>query len=115
MTHLHVEHIWSQDRRSLVYRLRGILGESSYSFEFGEEIRRQLKEGPERVVLNLEHVEYITSTGVGVVAAAFTSAKRANKSFVLCAVPRAVRRVLDICGILDVVRAYDTEAEALRA
>ncbi len=114
MSHLDVEHISSQDGKSLVYRLSGILGESTYSYEFGEELRQRVKDGPERVVLNLEHLEYITSAGVGVIAAAFTSARNANRTLVLASVPPKVRRVLDICGILDVVQAYDTEAAAVQ-
>ncbi len=114
MRQLQVEHISSQDGRSLVYRLRGVLGESTYSYEFGEELRQRLKDGPQRVVLNLEQLEYITSAGVGIIAAAFTSARRTDKTLVLAGVPKHVRRVLDICGILDVLKAYDTEAEATR-
>jgi anti-anti-sigma factor len=115
MSHLHVEHISSQDGRSLVYRLSGVLGESSYSYDFSEELRNRLKDGPDRIVLNLENLEYITSSGVGIIAAGFTSAMRSEKQFVLCSVPKKVRRVLDICGILDVVKAYDTEDGALNA
>ena len=115
MTHLNVDSHLSDDGKSLVYRLSGVLGESSYSFEFGEELRGKLKDGPDGVVLNLQDLEYITSSGVGIIASAFTSARRAEKTFVLAAIPQKVRRVLDICGILDVVQAYDSESEALSA
>jgi len=115
MDHLQVEHITSQDGKSLVYRLRGVLGESSYSFDFSDELRERLKDGPEKIVLDLEHLEYITSAGVGVIAAGFTSATRSGKRLVLCAIPKKVERVLDICGILDVVPCYASEAAALEA
>ncbi|MFV1958912.1 MAG: STAS domain-containing protein [Planctomycetota bacterium] len=115
MGHLQVEHITSQDGKSLVYRLRGVLGESSYSFDFADELRERLEDGPERIILDLENLEYITSSGVGVIAAGYTSATRAGKRFVLCAVPKSVRRVLDICGILDVVPCFESEAAALEA
>ena len=39
MSELEVEHITRQDGKTLVYRLRGVLGESTYSFEFLEELR----------------------------------------------------------------------------
>ena len=115
MTHLHVEHITSQDGKSLIYRLRGVLGESSYSYEFSDDMRKSVKDGPEKVILNLEHLEYITSAGVGVIAAGYTSAQRAEKQMLLCNVTPKVRRVLEICGILDVVKAYETEQDALNA
>ena len=79
MTHLHVEHITSQDGKSLIYRLRGVLGESTYSYDFSDDMRKSVKDGPEKVILNLEKLEYITSAGVGVIAAGFTSAQRADE------------------------------------
>ncbi len=112
MSSLQVEHITRQDGKTFVYRLRGVLGESTYSFEFLEELRRQVKEGPERIVLNLQELEYITSSGVGVIAAAYTSARRAGKRLCLAAVPSKVQRVLDICGVFDAVDHYDSEDEA---
>ena len=115
MSHLSVEHITTQDGKCLIYRLSGVLGESSYSFEFGEELRQRLKDGPDRVILNLENLEYITSSGVGIIAASDTSAKNAEKVFVLSNVPKKVRRVLDICGILDVIAVHETEEQASSA
>jgi anti-sigma B factor antagonist len=114
MNHLNVESATAEGGRVQVYRLSGVLGESSYSYEFGEQLRGSFKEGPTLVVLNLQNLEYITSAGVGVIASSFTSARRAEKNFVLACVPAKVRRVLDICGILDVVKAYDDEAEAIK-
>lgn len=114
MSGLQVEHITRQDGNTFVYRLRGVLGESTYSFEFLEELRRQVKQGPDRIVLNLEHLEYITSSGVGVIAAAYTSARRAGKVFCLAAVPPKVRRVLEICGVFDTIDHYQSEDEAAR-
>ena len=112
MTHLEVEHITRQDGKTVVYRLRGVLGESTYSFDFLEELRRQVRAGPDRIVLDLSGLEYITSSGVGVVAAAYTSARRAEKRLCLAAVPPKVQRVLDICGVFDAVDHFDTEDEA---
>ncbi len=115
MSGLQVEHVTLQDGKTLVYRLRGILGESTYSFEFLEEIRRKVKEGATRIILNLEQLEYITSSGVGVIAAAYTSARRAERAFALVSVPKRVRRVLDICGVFDAVADFGSEEEAVSA
>ena len=112
MSGLQVEHISRQDGKALVYRLRGVLGESSYSYEFLEELRRQVREGPSLIVLNLEGLDYITSSGVGVVAAAYTSAIRAKKGFALVGVKPPVQRVLDICGVFSNVDHFETEDEA---
>jgi anti-anti-sigma factor len=115
MSQLSVEHIARQDGRTLVYRMRGVLGESEYSFELLEEVRRQMREGPERVVFNLEQLEYITSTGVGVIAASLASARRNERGFALCGVPPQVQRVLEIAFIWPALEHFATEDEAVAA
>lgn len=112
MTHLTVSSDEPEGGAFKVYRLSGVLGESSYSFEFSDTLRAALKEGPPLVILNLQDLEYITSAGVGVIASSYTSAKNAGRNLVLACVPTKVRRVLDICGLLDVVQAFETEDEA---
>jgi anti-anti-sigma factor len=115
MSTLHIEHITRPDGQALIYRLRGVLGESGYSYDFLEELRRQVHEGPPRIVLNLEHLEYATSSGVGVIAAAYTSARKAKKTLTLVAAPPVVRRVLEICGLLAVIPHYASEEDACQA
>ena len=115
MTQLSVEHIARQDGRTLVYRLRGVLGESAYSFDLLEEVRRQMREGPERIVFNLEHLEYITSTGVGVIAASLASARRNERVFAVSGCPPQIQKVLEIAYIWPVLDHYATEDEAVAA
>jgi anti-anti-sigma factor len=115
MTNLNVDKVPSPDGKTLVYRMKGALGETHFAYDLVEEMRQAYQAGTERVVLNLSKLDYITSSGVGIIAAGFTSARRAEKKFFLVGIPKKVRHVLDITGILDVVKHFDTEEQALAA
>jgi anti-anti-sigma factor len=99
----------------LVYRLKGLLTNAPESYEFLEEVRRRLREESPRAVLNLQGVERITSGGVGIIAACFTSAINAEGKLVLAAVPKPVELILNIVCLLQVVESFATEGEAIAA
>jgi len=99
----------------LVYRLHGLLTNAHETYEFLEELRRRLREESPRAVLNLAGVERITSGGVGIIAASYTSAINAEGKLALAAVPRPVETILNIVCLLKVVPNCATEAEAIAA
>jgi len=99
----------------LVYRLSGLLTSSHETYEFLEDLRRRLREEAPRAVLNLEGLERITSGGVGIIAACYTSAVNAGGRLVLAAVPKPVETILNIVHLLNVIESFPTEREALQA
>jgi anti-anti-sigma factor len=115
MGNLKVEKIESPDGKSLVYRMEGSLGETHFAYDLVEEMRKAYQDGKERIVLNLSRLDYVTSAGVGIIAAGYTSSQRAKRKFFLVGVTPRVKRVLDITGILGVVEQFDTEERALAA
>jgi anti-anti-sigma factor len=99
----------------LVYRLKGLLTNAPETYAFLEELRERLREESPRAVLNLAGVERITSGGVGIIAACFTSAVNAGGRLVLAAVPKSVETVLNIVCLLNVVEGHATEDAAIAA
>ena len=99
----------------LVCRLKGVLTSGAETYEFLDEVRRRLREETARAVLNLDGVERITSAGVGIIAACYTSAANAGGKLVLAAVPKPVETVLNIVALLRVVESHATEDEAIAA
>lgn len=102
---------------ALVYRIHGIFGETSSSYRFLDHLREEMRSKEfadrERVVFNLEDVEFLSSVGVGILASCYTTAKKANKSFVLAGVSEQASRVLDITGMSGLVPRYASEEDAL--
>lgn len=97
----------------IVWRLSGVLTNSGESYAFLEDLRTRLRREPCSAILNLEKLDHITSAGVGIIAAAFTSACRAESRLVLCALPKQVEIVLNLVKLSSVVTSFRTEEEAL--
>jgi anti-anti-sigma factor len=99
----------------LVYRLKGLLTNAPETYEFLEELRQRLREESPRAVLDLHGLERITSGGVGIIAACFTSAVNAEGKLALAAVPKPIEAILNIVCLLQVVPSFATEAQAIAA
>ena len=112
-----VDVIKDADPKALVYRIHGIFGETSTSYRFLDHLRDEMRSEEyaerDRVVFNLEDVDFLSSVGVGILASCYTTAKKANKSFVLAGVSEQASRVLDITGMSGLVPRYSDEEAAL--
>lgn len=102
-----------EDAPVLAWRLSGVLTSSKEAYEFLETLRARLRTDPRSVILDLGKVEHITSAGVGIVAAAFTSATNVGAKLVLTGLPAQVKTVLNLVNFLAVIEHFGTEKEAL--
>ncbi len=96
-----------------VWRLSGALTNSKESYDFLEAVRAGMRERPRPVVLNLEKVDHATSAGIGIIAAAYTSAVNAGARLVLAALPKQVRTVLNILNLLSIIEHAESEEQAI--
>ena len=100
---------------AVVYRMDGVLGDAHQPHDFHETFLADLPDLPNRIVFNLEQVENVYSAGIGILANCFTESKAAGKSMILCCVPGHVQKLLTLTGVMPLLTATDTEAEALAA
>jgi len=98
-----------------IFHLSGKLTGTRESYEFLDEARKFLHGGGRKVLLDLAHVDRITSPGVGTLAAIYTAATRANARLALIAVPNTVRTVLKIVLLWDLLPHFETKEEAMSA
>jgi anti-anti-sigma factor len=112
---LTVERTTDSGADAIVYRLSGVLGETQAVYELLEEVRRDIGKMPGRIIFSLKGVERVTSPGIGVLAACYTTAKNAGRTFVLAAVPKQTKSVLDVTGMSAVLTLFATEKDALTA
>ena len=115
MKKLEIEQVTRQDLPVMVYRLRGTLTNSHESYAFLEEISEQAHENAFRVVVNLEKLDALTSAGVGILAACYTSIHRAGGRMALACVPARTRAILKVVHLLEILGDSPTEEEAVRA
>jgi len=81
---------------------------------FRRAVARRLDEGWDGLIVDLQHIDYIDSAGLGALAAAFTSCRRRGTRLVLVRVMGRNRELLRITKLLTVFDVYETTLEAER-
>ena len=99
-----------------VLRLHGRFAtgqDSLYLHTKAEELKNS---GYVRILVDFGGVDYVDSTGIGVLIGIYTSVTRSpNGQFALANANRRVREVLELTRLAQVIQLYPTEAAALEA
>ncbi len=95
-----------------VYTMRGRLYGYQPCWDFLEELRESAEKS-RGIVLDLGGLEYADSTGVGILASAFTSVVNAGGKLILACPTDRVRTILEVVWFLKRVDHADTVEEAL--
>lgn len=87
------------------------LGEGAIAMR--DAVRRLVSDGKKNVLLNLNGVNYMDSSGVGELIANYTTLRREGGQLKLLNLTDKIQNLLVITKLLTVFDAYDNEAEAL--
>jgi anti-sigma B factor antagonist len=102
-------------------------GEDAYVVELGGEIdvytspkvkdaiTELIDQGHYNLVINLEKVRYIDSTGLGVLIGGLKRVREHGGSVSLVCTNPQIRKIFDITGLVKIFGIYDDEAEAQKA
>jgi anti-sigma B factor antagonist len=80
-----------------------------------KEVRRLMEEGSRRVLLNLAHVSYVDSTGIGEIVGAYTRVVREGGMLKVCGASLRTLELFDTTNIGTVIHTFATEDEALES
>jgi len=78
-----------------------------------EAVHSALEAGSNNILLNLENVTTIDSSGIGEVVSAFTTVTNRGGKLKLLNLPAKVHDILQITQLVTVFEIHDDEAEAL--
>lgn len=81
--------------------------------ELRQLIRGLLSQGQKSILLNLEDVTYIDSSGIGELVSAFTTASNQGGQLKLLHLTKRVHDLLQITKLLTVFDVYDDEPTAI--
>ncbi len=112
---LTVERVERSEAGASIYRLRGLLSNTPESYAFLDEFTQRVRKGERKIVLNIEGVEHVTSAGVGILAACYTSLTNAGGKMTLALVPTRARVILNVLKMLELLGDHATEEEAVAA
>ncbi|HEY0323941.1 MAG TPA: STAS domain-containing protein [Pyrinomonadaceae bacterium] len=76
-------------------------------------IRRMLEAGQNQILLNLAHVTYIDSSGLGELVAAHVALSKSGGRIKLLHLTRRVNELMTITKLLTVFEVYENESTAL--
>ena len=78
-------------------------------------IRELLSAGKKKIVLNLAHVDYIDSSGVGELVSSFTAVRNAGGELKLLSLTKKVQDVLYVTKLYTVFDIKDDEFNAVKS
>jgi anti-anti-sigma factor len=84
-----------------------------YSLEIEEEINKLIEQGRINLIINLQNVEYLSSSGLRIFIATARQLKAKNGKLKLVKMPESVKKVFMVVELLDMFEIYDTDEEAI--
>ena len=111
---LKVERADRADAGVLVFRLSGMLDSGPETYAFLEQVQFESRKGSARVVIDLGGISMITSAGVGIIAACYTSVSNAGGRMCIASVQGRAQTILNVVRILDVVPNAPDEDAAVK-
>ena len=82
---------------------------------FKDTIKQLIEEGYKNVVVNLEHVPWVNSTGLGILIAGYTTLKREGGALKLIHVTDRIESILMITKLGTIFESYSDEQQALES
>ncbi|GMB07776.1 SpoIIAA-like anti-anti-sigma regulatory factor [Thermolongibacillus altinsuensis] len=72
------------------------------------------KENVRHIILNLEQLTFMDSSGLGVILGRYKQIKRIGGEMVVCSVSPSIKRLFDMSGLFKIIRLETDEQFALQ-
>jgi anti-sigma B factor antagonist len=83
------------------------------SVQLRDAVSNLLESGRQRIILNLQGVSYVDSSGIGELVSRFTTTKNQGGQLKLLQLPKKIKDLLMITKLLTVFEIYEDEETAL--
>lgn len=80
---------------------------------FKDTIKQLIEEGYKNVIVNLKHVPWVNSTGLGILIAGYTTLKREGGALKLTHVTERIDSILMITKLGTIFESYSEEQQAI--
>jgi len=84
-----------------------------YSTGIEEEINKMIAQGKVQLIINLQDVEYLSSSGLRIFIATERQLKNKNGKLKLVKMSEAVKKIFMVVELLDMFEIYATEQDAV--
>ncbi len=98
-----------------ILTIKGNLMGGSETIEIHEKVKSLIEEGKRKVVIDLTHVKWMNSSGLGTLMGCLTSLKNVEGELKLSGVTEKVKSLFIITKLITLFETYDTPEEAIEA
>lgn len=85
-----------------------------YSIYIEQEINKLISfESTSHFLMNMEDVEYISSTGLRVFVLTMRVLNKDNRKLILCNINNAVRKIFEVVQMIDMFNIFNSESDAV--
>ena len=95
-----------------ILRLEGYVDAHTFT-EFEEELTQLVESGKYHLLLDLEKLTYINSTGLGLLMATFRQVRQHSGDLVIAKMSDKITNIFNLLGFSRLISTYPTEEEAL--
>lgn len=99
----------------LIVRLQGELDHHEASILRDKWQATMRDHGTKHVVLNLAELNFMDSSGIGVVLGRYKEIMALGGELVVCAISPSLKRIFDMSGLFKIIRLEENEAVALHS
>ena len=98
-----------------VITVKGNLMGGNETIEIHEKVKELIEQGTKKLVIDLAHVKWMNSSGLGTLMGCLTSLKNADGELKLSGVTEKVKSLFMITKLITLFETYDTPEDALKA
>ena len=99
----------------VVVDMSGQLGAGESVLLLRNTVRRFMEDGARKFVLNLGHVNYVDSSGLGELVTTYTSARNRQGDVKLLNLSKIAKEILQVTKLLTVFDVFDDETKAIQS
>ena len=99
----------------VVLSIKGNLMGGPETTSVHDKVKEFIKEGKNKIVIDLSGVKWMNSSGLGVMMGCLTSLKNANGDLKLSGVTEKVKSLFMITKLITIFETYDSPEEAVKA
>ncbi len=98
----------------LLVRLEGELDHHTAEILRGKIESRLEENHVKHIILNLENLSFMDSSGIGVILGRYKQIKARNGEMIVCSISPPVKRLFDMSGLFKIIRLEKDERNALQ-
>ena len=99
----------------LIYAFKGGLEGGPDTYAIKDQIKESLETGQRKFLFNLDKVDFVNSTGIGIMTSTYSTISSAGGELKLCNANSKVAKIMMVTKLLEVFDSYEDEASALAA